>query len=170
LEKVESPNPLHRELPTAPEYPVDALCPVPAPVAKAIHNLTQAPLSICCQSVLSVATLAVQGHLDILMPTRLRRPTSLYPLSIVESGDRKSSADSIALNPVKGYSAELNEKLSQKRFSAAVGLPFSNNRHPPSLAVQITPQFGPTQACVAIWTTAWAAGKLLDLAPKSYLR
>ena len=110
VEEDEPPNPLHRELPSATEFPVEALGPVLAPAAKAIHNLTQAPISICCQSVLSVSALAVQGHADVLTPTGLRRPISLYLFSIAESGDRKSSADSHALKPIKTYESELKRK------------------------------------------------------------
>jgi hypothetical protein len=106
----EPPNPLFRPLPKAPEYPAEALGPVLAKAVRAIHKLTQAPEAICCQSVLAVAALATQGHADVETPHKTRKPFSLYLLSIAESGDRKSSADSYALTPVKEYEADLKKQ------------------------------------------------------------
>lgn len=111
----EAPNPLFRPLPKAPEFPVDALGPELAKTARAIHNKIEAPMAICCQSVLAVAALATQGHADVLMPNGLRRPLSLFFFSIAESGDRKSSTDAKALIPISVYEEELRRNYETAR-------------------------------------------------------
>jgi hypothetical protein len=72
----EDPRPLMRELPPADPFPVGALGPVLGPAAAAIQERVQAPLAICAQSVLSAATLSVQAHADVELPTRETKPVS----------------------------------------------------------------------------------------------
>jgi len=84
----------------APEFPVDALGPRLAPVAKAISRKTQSREEIAAQSLLTVSSLAVQGHRDVMLPFGQKRPLSIYAMTIAESGDRKSSSDSEARRPV----------------------------------------------------------------------
>jgi hypothetical protein len=91
-------RPLHRELPPSAPYPVDALGAL-KPAAEAIHLITQAPMAICCQSVLATATLAVQALYDVQGPVGRKPLTGLF-VSIAESGERKSACDSLALKPV----------------------------------------------------------------------
>jgi len=57
-------RPLHRELPPATVFPIDALGPL-GEAAQAIHNMTQAPLAICAQSVLAAVTIGVQAQRDV---------------------------------------------------------------------------------------------------------
>ena len=60
----EGPQPLMRTPTPATEFPADALGSILQPGAKAIHDMTQAPLAICAQSVLGVASLVAQAHID----------------------------------------------------------------------------------------------------------
>jgi hypothetical protein len=61
----------------------------------------QCPPAIAGSSVLAVASLAVQPHVDVVHPATHRRvPVSLFFLTIAESGERKSAADAEALAPV----------------------------------------------------------------------
>jgi len=89
--KAEAPRPLLREMPPADPFPVDALD-VLAPAARAIHDRVQAPLAICGQSVLAAATLAVQGHADIELPTRQAKPLTNFFLTVARTGERKTAA------------------------------------------------------------------------------
>ena len=89
----ELPRPLVRELPPADPFPIEALDGVLGPAARAIHARVQAPLAVCAQSVLAAATLAVQGHSDVELPTGQARPVSGYFLTVAGSGERKTSAD-----------------------------------------------------------------------------
>jgi len=68
------------------------------PAAKALQDAIQAPAALCGQSVLAAASLAVQPHADVLIDGR-RYPTTLWMLTIAESGERKSAVDKIALAP-----------------------------------------------------------------------
>ena len=116
--KPEPPRPLMRDLPPADPFPVDALGGVLALAARAIHDRVQAPLAMCGQSVLAVATLAVQGHTDIELPTGQRRPLTNYYLTIAATGERKTAVDTEALSPVRRRESALQEKA--QRGSARV--------------------------------------------------
>ena len=61
----------------------------------------QCPEAIAGQSVLAVATLAVQGHADIELPQGSTAPLSSFFLTVAHSGERKSTADRKALWPIR---------------------------------------------------------------------
>jgi hypothetical protein len=103
----EAPAPLARDIPLATPYPVDALGDLLAAAARGIHDKVQAPIAICGSSVLGAAALATQGHADVVLPTGSARPASLFLLSILESGGRKSAADDEALRPIRKREAAL---------------------------------------------------------------
>jgi hypothetical protein len=77
--------------------------------ALAINDLTLAPLGMCCNAVLAASALAVQTHVDILLPTGMARPCSLFLLTVGESGERKSDVDLRASWPIAKREAELRE-------------------------------------------------------------
>jgi putative DNA primase/helicase len=83
----EPPSPLMRELPPADTFPIDSLGDLLAPAAIAIHDRVQAPLAICGQSVLAAATLAVQGHADVKLPTDHVKPLTNFYMSIAATGE-----------------------------------------------------------------------------------
>ena len=112
---LEPPRPLMRELPPADPFPVGALGDVLAPAARAINNRVQAPLAICGQSVLAAATLAVQGHADIELPTGQKRPLTNYYLTIAATGERKTAVDAEALWPVRKRERALHERHDMER-------------------------------------------------------
>jgi Protein of unknown function (DUF3987) len=110
----EAPRPLTRELPAADAFPVEALGDVLGSAAKAINDRVQAPMAICGQSVLATATLAVQGHADIELPTGHVKPISNFMVTVAETGERKTAADNEALRPVKKYEKELRAEYDIK--------------------------------------------------------
>ena len=97
-----------------PNYPIDALGPL-APVAKAIAEHGQLDIATAGQSVLGVAALLVQGRYDVQTLSGIK-PTSLYLLSIMDSGDGKSTAEEIALQKVTEH-----EKSEAKRLKLQCG-------------------------------------------------
>lgn len=99
--QAEQPLPLTRSVPDPDPFPVEALGGVLAGAVRAIEDQTQAPIEIAAQSVLAVATLAAQSHVDVTLPTGQMRPVSSFFLSVAESGERKSAVDSLALWPVR---------------------------------------------------------------------
>lgn len=103
--QLEEPTPLVREAPAGKPYPVEALGPLHG-VVHAIHDKTQAPIAIAAQSVLSVAALATQDLADT-ETLHGTAPTSLFFLTIAESGERKSTCDRIAMAPVEEFEQEL---------------------------------------------------------------
>ena len=105
------PEPLRRPVPPAKDYPVDCLGEVLGPAARRIHEVVQAPLALCGQSILAAASLAAQSHADVVIDGR-REPLSLWAVSVAESGDRKSAADKLALEAHKGYERDSLEEFA----------------------------------------------------------
>lgn len=122
---VDWPEPACPQPPTAPErpaklplfrppeagapYPVDAL-PEPLKAAvEAIADLTQCDPAIAGNSVLGACAVAVQAHADVVTPHGQIVPTSLYLVTIAESGDRKSAADDWAMAAVREAEAAAEE-------------------------------------------------------------
>lgn len=95
------PLPLVRPLESPQPFPVEALGQVLGGAAMGIADIVQCPVAIAANSVLAVASLAVQAHADVVHPATGRRiPTSVFVLTVAESGERKSAADAEALAPV----------------------------------------------------------------------
>lgn len=97
----EGPQPLLREIPRGADYPVSALGPLSGAV-KAVQQATQAPVAIAAQSALSVASLAVQAHADVETLAGYS-PTSLYCLTVAQSGERKSGCDKLVMNGLREF-------------------------------------------------------------------
>ncbi len=89
----EAPRPLRREMDPAEPFPMDDLGDILEPAARAIQEKVQAPLALCGQSVLAVATLSVQGHADVELPTGQARPVSGIYVTVAATGERKSACD-----------------------------------------------------------------------------
>lgn len=103
--KAEGPQPLIREMPEADPYPIAALGPL-SEVTEAIASITEAPPALCAASVLAAAALAVQGLADV-ETLGGPRPVSLFLLTVAESGERKSTADRLAMKGVHDFEASL---------------------------------------------------------------
>ena len=101
-----------RELPPADPFPVDALGDVLSAAAWAICHRTQAPPAIGAQAVLAAATLAVQGHADVVLPIGggQAKPVSSNFVTVAATGERKTASDHEALRPVRKREAELRNK------------------------------------------------------------
>ena len=93
-----APEPLRRALGAPAAYPLDALGIVLGGAAARIHAVVKCPAAMCGQSILAAASLAVQPHADVVIDGR-REPLSLWHVTVGESGERKSAADSWALRP-----------------------------------------------------------------------
>jgi hypothetical protein len=91
-------RPLFRAMPPAPDFPIMALGEL-RHAAEAIQEMTRAPLAVCAQSVLAAATLAVQAHRDVELPGAGRRPLTALFVSVLDSGERKSAVDRLAVRP-----------------------------------------------------------------------
>lgn len=98
-------RPLYREAPPAPAFPQDGLGAL-RPAVEAIQDRTQAPPALCAQSALAAVALAAMPHADVVLPGAGVRPLGCYFVTIAQSGERKSTADGIALAPIR----ELEER------------------------------------------------------------
>lgn len=117
----EPPRPLYRELPEPTRFPVDALGPILGKAAKAIATQIGCPVECAANSILAVASLASQGCANAILPIGEGKPVplSLYLLTVLDSGERKSSADSLALKPVRQYERDLAESEAAERQAFA---------------------------------------------------
>ncbi len=104
----EGPRPLIRAVPPAPPFPMEALGDILAPAALAIQDCTQAPVVLCAQGILAASTLAVHGFANVLLPPADRpRPLSNFLITVAESGERKTTCDSLALKPICDHEENL---------------------------------------------------------------
>ena len=113
----EPPRPLIRALPPADPFPVESLGQVLGNAAKAINDRVQSPMAMCGNSVLATATLAVQPHVDVVLPIGDNRakPVSGYFITIAETGERKTESDHQAMPPVRQRERQLRDEYDAKR-------------------------------------------------------
>lgn len=107
--KVE-PIPLRGERAEPAPYPVDQLGERMARAVRAIVERVMLPDAIAAHSVLAAVAVAVQGHVVVELPTKQRRPTSLFIATIADSGDRKTSADQVATGPIADFELDLGSQ------------------------------------------------------------
>lgn len=110
------PEPLRKSPKEATKFPIDSLPALFKDAVMGLHDEIQAPIAICSQSVLAVANLATQGHVDIQLPMKQRHPISCLFLTIAESGERKSSCDNEILSVIENYEKELSMQYGQKQM------------------------------------------------------
>jgi hypothetical protein len=91
--EMEPPRPLRRPMRESSPYPHHALGPIITAAVEATAEVVQAPIEMCAGSALAHAALAVQAHANVVLPTRVSRPLSLFLVEVAVSGDRKSSVD-----------------------------------------------------------------------------
>lgn len=103
-------------------YPINALGDVLMDAARAIAAKVQCADAMAAQSVLAVASLAAQALADVRLPYGQTRPLSLFCLTIASSGDRKTSADSEAMAPVRMREKQLREVFEPCAKDHAVAL------------------------------------------------
>jgi hypothetical protein len=113
----EEPRPLHREPPPTMAFPLDNLPTEIKTAVLAIHEVTQASISICGQSGLAATNLATQPHFNVELPTGEVKPISEFFITIAETGERKTSADEHALTAVRKWEADQREAWDEARHS-----------------------------------------------------
>jgi hypothetical protein len=105
-----------RPIPLGPEksvgtvpVPLDSLDPELAAAVRAVHMVAQVGTGLALQSVLGAVNLPLQRWRNVRLPhgTGQTRPISLFLLSIAESGERKSTANELALQAAREVEEEL---------------------------------------------------------------
>ncbi len=89
-------------------YPSDALGELLGGAVAAIAGAVQVPDALAAQSVLTAAALATQPHANVVRLGQ-RIPVSIFGLTVAESGDRKTSADQLALSAHRAYQQKLKK-------------------------------------------------------------
>ncbi len=117
---VPEPEPIAPEQSAQAAYPVEALGALLGGAVMATSSLAFVPHSMAAQSILAACALAVQPHFNIKLPTGQERPTTLFLVSVAESGDRKSTSDDEAMSPIREYERELEEIHQREVANAAL--------------------------------------------------
>jgi hypothetical protein len=102
-----------RELAPGLDYPVAALGAILSAATDAVVEIVQVPPALAANSVLAVSALAAQAFANVETLGGLR-PLSLNLLTIAVSGDRKTTADAIALSPVRLRTAALRKEYAEE--------------------------------------------------------
>lgn len=101
-------------------YPVAYLEPAMRGAVDGIAKLAFVPESLAAQSVLAACSLAVQPHFDVELPTGQVRLTSLFLVSVAESGDRKSTSDQYAMAAIKDLEKDLETEFLRHQQDALI--------------------------------------------------
>lgn len=98
------PQPLRREI-RPEEYPIESLPPLIADAVREVQAYVQAPMAMVAACALSVVSAAVQTRFDIRRDAVLTGPSSLYFLTVAESGERKTAIDKLFMTPLREWEA-----------------------------------------------------------------
>ena len=92
-------------------YPLEALPTSIREAVREVMNFVQAPIPLVASSALAAASVAVQARVDIERASKLTGPSSLFLLTIADSGERKSSCDGFFTKAIKDFEAEQAEVM-----------------------------------------------------------
>lgn len=104
------PQPLTAKVESEP-YPLDALPPTIQAAVAEVQAFAKAPEALVAGCALSSLSVACQGHADVERAKGLRGTTSLYLLTIADSGERKSTVDSFFMQPIRDYEDAQRAKM-----------------------------------------------------------
>ena len=105
------PEPLQGQHLSAENYPVEVLPDIIREAVLEYQSFGQQPMPMVAQAALSAASAACQGLADVRRDDVLVGPISLSMMAIAESGERKSSCDTVFLKPIR-------EVTDRKRVAA----------------------------------------------------
>jgi len=96
------PEPLAARLDTEP-YPIDALPVLMQAAVREVHGFVQAPLPMVACSALAAVSIAAMTHVDVERAAKLKGPTSLFLLTVADSGERKSTLDGFFTSTIRAW-------------------------------------------------------------------
>jgi putative DNA primase/helicase len=96
------PHPLAAKVEPEP-YPLDALPDTIRAAVEEVAGFVKAPAALVASSALAALSLACQAHIDVRRDEILSGPVGLFLLTIAESGERKSQADKMFMQPIEEY-------------------------------------------------------------------
>ncbi len=102
------PQPLTAQL--EPEaYPVEALPVGVLAAVQEVADFVKAPFPLVAGAALGALSLAIQAHGDMARAALLSGPSSLFLLTIADSGERKTTCDGFFTKAIRDYEAEQAE-------------------------------------------------------------
>lgn len=115
------PQPLVAKVALEP-YPLDALPDTIRAAVIEVQAFTKAPIPLVASSALAALSLAIQAHADVKRAEKLTGPTSLFLLTIADSGERKSTCDGFFTAAIREYQEQRAEaaKPEQAKHRAAL--------------------------------------------------
>jgi putative DNA primase/helicase len=111
----DEPQPLVTKIPPEP-YPLAALPPLVLNAVEEVVGFVQCPTAMAATSALSIASLAVQGLVDVERAPGLKGPTSIFVVGIASSGERKTTCDRLFGEPARKY--EMTEAIKAEPLIA----------------------------------------------------
>lgn len=96
-----------------PAYPIDAFFKVARGAIRHVFARVQAPESIVAMTALAAMSVACQQSIDVQMPRKLLRPTSLFFFGRLVSSGRKTSAADLLLSSIVAFDARLKREHEQ---------------------------------------------------------
>jgi len=113
------PQPIESKMEPEP-YPFDALPDVIRMAVQEVLDFVKAPAPLVISAALSALSMAIQAHADIERAVKLSGPSSLFMLTIAESGERKSTCDNFFTAAIREYEAKQAEaaKPELARYAA----------------------------------------------------
>ena len=114
------PQPMIAKVEAEP-YPIDALPKSIRLAVEEVQGFTKAPVAMVASSALAALSLAIQAYADVKRADKLTGPSSLFLLTIADSGERKSTCDGFFTQAIKDYEAQQIEaaKPVVKDYEAA---------------------------------------------------
>ena len=112
------PLPIIPERPSSERFPEIDL----HPVIEAVHQISQAPYTLCAQSVLAVMSVSTQHLSDIAIPglgDAAAQPLSCYFVSVAQSGERKSTVDRLASLGLYEWQRQLEAAYKAEKLAHA---------------------------------------------------
>lgn len=104
-------------------YPLDALPEIIRAAVEEVQNFVKAPVPLVASSALASLSLAIQAQVDTKRAERLVGPSSLFLLTIADSGERKSTCDNFFSEVIHEYDRlkASDAKPEINKYSAAIG-------------------------------------------------
>lgn len=110
------PEPITPEIRST-AYPIDALPTIIADAVIEVQQFVQAPMAMVACSAMATVSAACQARNDVERARGLTGPSSLYFLTVAESGERKSTLDGHFSKPIHDYekqqAADAEAKLKE---------------------------------------------------------
>ncbi|MFG6458731.1 YfjI family protein [Roseateles sp. BYS96W] len=88
------------------EFPLERLPPLLAAAVREAEGITQAPWSLIATCAITAVAAAVQLLTDVSRDDSLRGPTSLFAMTVAESGERKTTVDKLFTAAIHEWEAE----------------------------------------------------------------